>query len=51
MPGKLGTVGRLARFKRPRLVRFVPDFAKTPVGKIQKTVLKEEFWRERKQRN
>ena len=38
---------RLARFKRPRLVRFVPDFPKTPVGKIQKTVLKEEFWRER----
>ena len=41
---------RLARFKRPRLVRFVADFPKTPVGKIQKTVLKEEFWRERKKR-
>ncbi|MEZ5740970.1 MAG: class I adenylate-forming enzyme family protein [Burkholderiaceae bacterium] len=38
---------RLARFKRPRVVRFVDDFPKTPIGKIQKTVLKEAFWAER----
>ncbi len=35
---------------RARLVRFAADFPKTPAGKIQKTVLKEEFWRERKKR-
>lgn len=38
---------RLARFKRPRLVRFVTDFPKTPIGKIQKNVLKEQFWADR----
>ena len=42
--------GRLARFKRPRLVRFVAEFPKTPVGKIQKTVLREEFWSDRDKR-
>ena len=41
---------QLARFKRPRLVRFVDDFPKTPIGKIQKTVLKEEFWAEREKK-
>jgi acyl-CoA synthetase (AMP-forming)/AMP-acid ligase II len=35
---------RLARFKRPRTVRFVDDFPKTPIGKIQKNILREEFW-------
>ncbi|MEQ8702259.1 MAG: class I adenylate-forming enzyme family protein [Bauldia litoralis] len=34
----------LARFKRPRLVKFVDDFPKTPIGKIQKTVLREPHW-------
>jgi acyl-CoA synthetase (AMP-forming)/AMP-acid ligase II len=34
----------LARFKRPRLVKFVTDFPKTPIGKIQKNVLKEPYW-------
>ena len=29
----------LARFKRPRLIKFVTEFPKTPIGKIQKTVL------------
>ena len=38
---------RLARFKRPRLVKFVSDFPKTPIGKIQKNVLKEPFWKDR----
>ena len=37
----------LARFKRPRLIRFVDSFPKTAIGKIQKNLLKEEFWRER----
>lgn len=36
----------LARFKRPRLIKFVDDFPKTPIGKIQKTVLKEPYWQE-----
>ncbi len=35
---------KLASFKRPRTVRFVDDFPKTPIGKIQKNVLKETFW-------
>ena len=34
----------LARFKRPRLLKFVDSFPKTPIGKIQKNVLKEPFW-------
>jgi len=40
----------LARLKRPRLIRFVTEFPKTPIGKIQKNLLKEPFWqgRERK---
>ena len=37
----------LARFKRPRLVKFVTDFPKTPIGKIQKNVLKEPYWEKR----
>ena len=36
---------RLAEFKRPRLVKFVTDFPKTPIGKIQKNVLKEPYWK------
>lgn len=39
---------RLARLKRPRLVRFVDGFPKTPIGKIQKNVLKEPYWAGRK---
>jgi len=35
---------RLARFKRPRLVKFVDDFLKTPIGKIQKNFLKDPYW-------
>lgn len=41
---------RLARFKRPRLVRFVTDFPKTPIGKIQKSILKEQYWKEREKK-
>ena len=39
---------RLARLKRPRLVKFVDGFPKTAIGKIQKTLLKEPFWHGRK---
>jgi acyl-CoA synthetase (AMP-forming)/AMP-acid ligase II len=35
---------RLARFKRPRLVKLVADFPKTPIGKIQKNILREPYW-------
>ncbi|MCB5410779.1 class I adenylate-forming enzyme family protein [Pseudogemmobacter faecipullorum] len=37
----------LARFKRPRLVRFVESFPKTPIGKIQKNLLREPYWADR----
>ncbi|OUM03695.1 class I adenylate-forming enzyme family protein [Variovorax sp. JS1663] len=39
---------KLARHKRPRVVRFVEDFPKTPIGKIQKNLLKEPYWAGRK---
>lgn len=39
---------RLARLKRPRLIRFVDSFPKTPIGKIQKNILKEPYWQGRK---
>ncbi|MFN5349016.1 MAG: class I adenylate-forming enzyme family protein [Polaromonas sp.] len=39
---------KLARLKRPRLVKFVDSFAKTPIGKIRKNLLKEPCWLERK---
>jgi len=39
---------RLARLKRPRLVKFVDEFPKTPIGKIQKNLLKEPYWKGRK---
>jgi len=38
---------KLARFKRPRLVKFVEDFPKTPIGKIQKTELRAPYWEDR----
>lgn len=41
---------RLARFKRPRLVKFVPDFPKTPIGKIQKNILREPYWKDREKK-
>ncbi|GJL83389.1 MAG: long-chain-fatty-acid--CoA ligase [marine bacterium B5-7] len=39
--------GHLARFKRPRSVDFVNSFPKTPIGKIQKNLLREAYWKER----
>ncbi|MGO4570546.1 class I adenylate-forming enzyme family protein [Microvirga sp. 2TAF3] len=41
---------RLARFKRPRVVKFVPEFPKTPIGKIQKNVLREPYWKDREKK-
>ncbi|MEI6300359.1 MAG: AMP-binding protein [Betaproteobacteria bacterium] len=41
---------RLAEFKRPRTVKFVTDFPKTPIGKIQKNVLKEPYWKNKEKR-
>ncbi|MEO7403118.1 MAG: class I adenylate-forming enzyme family protein [Burkholderiales bacterium] len=38
---------RLAEFKRPRFVKFVTEFPKTPIGKIQKNLLKEPYWADR----
>jgi len=38
---------RLARFKRPRLIQFVDSFPKTPIGKIQKNLLREKYWMNR----
>lgn len=34
----------LGRFKRPRLIKFVTEFPKTPIGKIQKNILREPYW-------
>jgi acyl-CoA synthetase (AMP-forming)/AMP-acid ligase II len=42
--------GKLARFKRPRLIKFVDDFPKTPIGKIQKNVLREPYWTNREKK-
>ena len=39
---------KLARLKRPRLIKFVTEFPKTPIGKIQKNLLKEAYWQGRK---
>ena len=40
----------LAEFKRPRVVEFVADFPKTPIGKIQKNLLREPYWKNREKR-
>lgn len=43
-------VERLARFKRPRLVKLVDSFPKTPIGKIQKNLIREAYWAGRDKR-
>jgi len=35
---------KIARFKRPRVVRFVTSFPRTPVGKIRKNELRAPYW-------
>lgn len=41
---------RLARFKRPRLVKLVTDFPKTAIGKIQKNMLRQPYWAARQKK-
>jgi acyl-CoA synthetase (AMP-forming)/AMP-acid ligase II len=43
-------VARVARHKRPRVIKFVASLPKTAVGKIQKNLIREAYWqgRERK---
>ena len=38
---------RISRHKRPRMVKFVESLPRTPVGKIQKAVLREPYWQGR----
>ena len=35
---------KIARFKRPRIIKFVESLPKTPVGKIQKNELRSPYW-------
>ncbi len=35
---------KIARFKRPRIVKFVSSLPKTPVGKIRKNELRAPYW-------
>lgn len=37
---------RIARFKRPRVIKFVESLPKTPVGKIRKNELRAPYWAE-----
>ena len=39
-----------ARWKRPRVVEFVAALPRTPVGKIQKNLLREPYWSHRDRR-
>jgi acyl-CoA synthetase (AMP-forming)/AMP-acid ligase II len=38
---------RIARHKRPRLVKFVESLPKTAIGKVQKTVIRAMYWQGR----
>lgn len=38
---------RIARHKRPRLVKFVETLPKTAIGKVQKTVIRAPYWQGR----
>jgi len=35
---------KIARFKRPRIIKFVTSLPKTPVGKIQKNEIRSPYW-------
>jgi acyl-CoA synthetase (AMP-forming)/AMP-acid ligase II len=35
---------RLAGFKRPKRIEFVPELAKTPYGKIDKKLIRAAYW-------
>ena len=36
--------GQIARFKRPKLIKFVDSLPKTTVGKIRKNTLRNPYW-------
>ena len=36
--------GRVGRFKRPRLIRFVDSLPRTAIGKVQKNQIREPYW-------
>ena len=38
---------RIARHKRPRLVKFVEDLPKTAIGKVQKNLIRAPYWQGR----
>jgi non-ribosomal peptide synthetase component E (peptide arylation enzyme) len=40
----------VARFKRPRRIEIVADLPKTAVGKVQKNLLREPYWRGRERK-
>jgi len=40
------SVQYLARYKRPRLIEFVDEIAKTPVGKVQKHLIRAPYWKD-----
>jgi acyl-CoA synthetase (AMP-forming)/AMP-acid ligase II len=35
---------RIARFKRPRIIKFVSSLPRTALGKVQKNALREPYW-------
>ena len=41
---------RISRHKRPRLVRFVDELPRTPVGKISKAALRDPYWHGREKK-
>ena len=40
-------VRNIARYKRPRLIKFVDSLPKSAIGKIQKNVIRESYWQDR----
>jgi acyl-CoA synthetase (AMP-forming)/AMP-acid ligase II len=38
---------KIARHKRPRLVKFVDALPKTAIGKVQKNLIRQSYWRGR----
>ncbi len=38
--------GKMARYRVPRSVDFVTDFPRTAAGKVQKKVVREQYWKD-----
>jgi long-chain acyl-CoA synthetase len=38
--------GKMAGYRIPKSVDFVADFPRTAAGKVQKSVLRQEYWKE-----